>query len=44
MAQFVDKRVLLDNYMDYSDDSCMNQFTPGQVARLRAQMWIYRGL
>ncbi|KAF9647709.1 metalloprotease [Thelephora ganbajun] len=30
------------NYMDYSDDSCMNNFTPGQCARLKAQIATYR--
>jgi hypothetical protein len=30
------------NYMDYSDDSCMNNFTPGQVTRLRSQISTYR--
>lgn len=32
------------NFMDYSDDSCMTGFTPGQVTRLRAQVRTYRGL
>jgi hypothetical protein len=32
------------NYMDYSDDSCMNDFTPGQIARLQSQMSTYRGI
>lgn len=35
---------LTDNYMDYSDDSCMNQFTAGQIDRLRNQISMYRGL
>jgi len=26
------------NYMDYSDDSCMNNFTPGQCSRLTSQI------
>jgi hypothetical protein len=34
----------ITNYMDYSDDSCMNQFTPGQAARLKSQIATYRGL
>ncbi|KAG8902562.1 hypothetical protein FRB99_004351 [Tulasnella sp. 403] len=32
------------NYMDYSYDSCMNQFTNGQYARAKAQIKMYRGL
>jgi len=35
---------LLDNYMDYSYDSCMTEFTPGQIARLTSQVATYRGL
>jgi len=34
----------IHNYMDYSDDACMNQFTPGQVTRLQSQMSTYRGV
>ena len=30
--------------MDYTDDSCMNQFTRGQIRRLKAQLATYRGL
>ncbi|KAG8895556.1 hypothetical protein FRC01_012315 [Tulasnella sp. 417] len=32
------------NYMDYSYDSCMNQFTPGQCTRMNGQLATYRGL
>ncbi|KAI9448329.1 Metalloprotease [Lactarius indigo] len=34
----------IHNYMDYSDDSCMDQFTPGQIQRLLFQFVIYRVL
>jgi len=29
--------------MDYTDDSCVNEFTPGQVKRMRNQIAKYRG-
>lgn len=32
------------NYMDYSYDSCMHQFTDGQTARMQALSSKYRGL
>jgi hypothetical protein len=32
----------IENFMDYSDDSCMFQFTTGQDARMDAQFTTYR--
>jgi len=32
------------NYMDYSDDSCMNNFSKGQITRLQSQISAYRGI
>ena len=34
----------LENFMDSSYDSCMNNFTPGQADRIKDQISIYRGL
>jgi len=34
----------ITNFMDYSDDSCMTEFTPGQAARLMDQIAVYRQL
>jgi len=31
-----------DNYMDYSDDRCMNKFTPIQARRMRCSLEFYR--
>ncbi|KAF9050437.1 hypothetical protein BJ165DRAFT_1402146 [Panaeolus papilionaceus] len=31
-----------DNFMDYSDDSCLTEFTPGQIARFKDQIATYR--
>lgn len=30
------------NYMDYTDDAGMVEFTPGQIARIREQLTLYR--
>jgi len=32
----------ITNFMDYSDDACMFEFTPGQSARMSAQWALYR--
>jgi len=32
----------IENFMDYTDDACMFQFTPGQDARMDAQFSTYR--
>ncbi|KAL0948523.1 hypothetical protein HGRIS_011083 [Hohenbuehelia grisea] len=32
----------INNFMDYSQDSCLTEFTKGQIERLQAQMRTYR--
>ena len=32
----------VQNYMDYSDDACLNNFTPGQITRLKNQIKTFR--
>ena len=32
----------VENYMDYSDDACMKQFTPLQVQRMKDMVGYYR--
>jgi hypothetical protein len=32
----------IDNFMDYTDDSCMFKFTPGQVTRMEQQTQTYK--
>ncbi|KAH8116779.1 metalloprotease [Phellopilus nigrolimitatus] len=34
----------INNYMDYTVDSCRNQYTPGQIQRLQSQIYYYRGI
>ncbi|KAF8607501.1 Metalloprotease [Ceratobasidium sp. AG-I] len=34
----------IHNYMDYSYDSCMTEFTTGQATRFKSQIATYRGL
>lgn len=34
----------VQNFMDYSNDLCMNNFTPGQITRLKSQISAYRGI
>jgi len=32
----------IHNFMDYTDDACMSEFTPGQITRLREQIAAFR--
>jgi hypothetical protein len=34
----------IDNFMDYSDDACLNKFTPSQSARADSLSLMFRGL
>ncbi|KAG8753190.1 hypothetical protein FRC14_006326 [Serendipita sp. 396] len=34
----------IHNFMDYSDDRCMTEFTSGQAERMKAQVLTYRGI
>ena len=33
----------IENFMDYTDDNCMDRFSPGQDSRMQAQFATYRG-
>ncbi len=32
----------IENYMDYSDDACLTEFSPGQVARMNLMVRLFR--
>ncbi|KAH7339930.1 metalloprotease [Rhizoctonia solani] len=34
----------IHNFMNYSDDACLTEFTPGQFKRLKQQIKLYRGV
>ncbi|KAG8737675.1 hypothetical protein FRC11_001891 [Ceratobasidium sp. 423] len=34
----------IHNYMDYTYNSCMREFTPGQISRMKSQIATYRGI
>ncbi|KAB5595120.1 putative effector protein [Ceratobasidium theobromae] len=34
----------IHNFMDYSLDSCLTEFTPGQYTRMKQQIRLYRGI
>ncbi|KAF8761074.1 Pregnancy-associated plasma protein-A [Rhizoctonia solani] len=34
----------INNYMDYTYNSCMREFTPGQITRIKSQIATYRGI
>ncbi|KXN87946.1 Extracellular metalloprotease 1 [Leucoagaricus sp. SymC.cos] len=34
----------IHNFMDYTDDSCMTEFTAGQITRMKSQIATFRGI
>ncbi|KAJ1308857.1 hypothetical protein OPQ81_004545 [Rhizoctonia solani] len=34
----------IHNFMDYTDDACMNEFTQGQITRFQEQLTTFRGV
>ncbi|EAU83863.2 metalloprotease [Coprinopsis cinerea okayama7 len=38
------QKALVKNFMNYSDDDCMDSFTEGQITRLRTQVRSFRGV
>ena len=34
----------IHNYMDFTDDDCADNFTPGQIERLRIKLRCHRGI
>lgn len=34
----------IHNFMDYAPEICQNEFTPGQIQRMRTMLQLYRGL
>jgi hypothetical protein len=36
--------LISENFMDYSDDACMTEFSPGQITRMREQIATFRAI
>ena len=37
-----DEKAPIHNYMNYTDDACMTEFTPGQIGRMKDLIQLYR--